>query len=420
MRAVIRVNWSFRFSTGNLRELAIVLDKNWITCTPVAFRGDEKTFFSRDSGLCCRALQALGASAKVVMPEPAWDDESDVLRAPYSRLSDPCFWREQGADAVILYSWADPRHTAIAEAIRESGIKLYLNMDGGMTSPFVEPGAHIRATYWDERQKRGPFCGMLVAFCRLGWQCVGLHKHFSRLRHMDCADAIGVVSPIGAEWIRKYARFFGRDDIANKVYFVSHPIDQTMHYTGCAKQETVVAVGRWDDPVKRPEVLIDVACSVLSRHPTAQFVIAGKDAIRCAVEITTRIPEAKNRVSGYERLDHDRLCEQMSLARISLCTSRSEGFHTASAEALLCGCSIVAPQSPHLPSLPYFIDGGLSGRLSANTPEALADAVLAELDAWKAGERDAERIAAVWRERIVSTVVVKQIENLLFGEPLPK
>lgn len=364
--------------------------------------------------MCCRALQALGANAKVVMPEPAWDDESDVLRTPYARLSDPAFWREQGAEAVILYSWADPCYTSIAEAIRASGLKLYLNMDtDGLISPFVETPAHVRTVWFEERRKRGSFLGSLSAVCKLGWRCVGLHKHFSRLRHMDCADAIGVVSPIGAERVRKYARFFGRDDIAKKVHFVSHPIDQTMQYTGCAKQATVIAVGRWDDPVKRPEVLIDVASSVVSKHPTVQFVIAGKDSIRCAAVIVAKIPSAQGRVIGYERLDHDRLCERMSSSQISLCTSRSEGFHTASAEALLCGCSLVAPQSPYLPSLPYFIDGGLSGRLSENNPVALADAVLAELDAWKGGERDPAVIAQTWRERIAAGAVIQQIDKLL-------
>ena len=388
--------------------------KNWITVTPKAFRGDEKTFFSRDSGLCCRALQSLGAKAKAVMPEPAWDDEPDVLRVPYKRLSDSSFWREQNADAVISYSWADPRYATMVEAIKASGLKLFLNMDtDGLMSPFIEPGVYVRAICWAERQKRGSFLGPLVAFCRLGWQCVGLHKHFSRLRHMDCADAIGVVSPIAAERVRKYVRLFGRNDIAEKVHFVSHPIDQTMRYTGCPKREAVIVVGRWDDSVKRPEVLVEVAAKVLAQNPTVQFVIAGKDAIRCAVEIADKVPSAQGRVLGYERLNHDRLCEQMSLAQISLCTSRSEGFHTVSAEALLCGCSIVSPESPYLPSLPYFIDEGISGRLSKNSPDALADAVLAELDAWKAGERNPGQIAAVWRERIGSTVVVKRIDELL-------
>jgi len=251
--------------------------------------------------------------------------------------------------------------------------------------------------------------------CRLGGSCIRLDRHFSRLRHMNCADVIGVVSPIGAERVRKYARFFGRNDIAQKVHFVSHPIDQTLHYTGCPKRESVVVVGRWDDSVKRPEVLMDVAVNVLSRHPAVQFIIAGKDATRCAAEIAMRIPEAKNRVFGYERLEHDQLCEQMSLSQISLCTSRSEGFHTASAEALLCGCSIVAPQSPYLPSLPYFVDGGLSGRLSKNNPDALADAVLEELASWKAGERDAAAIAQTWRGRVAADVAIRRVDELLSG-----
>jgi glycosyltransferase involved in cell wall biosynthesis len=389
--------------------------KKWITCTPVAFSGDEKTFFSRDSGLCCRALQALGASAKVVMPEPAWDDVPDVLRVPYARLSNPEFWREQGVAAVILYSWADPRYTTIAEAIKKGGVKLYLNMDtGGLISPFVEPMAYVRIVWVVQRQKQGVLFGTINTLCRVGWQCVGLHKHFSRLRHMAAADAIGVVSPIAAERVRKYARFFGRNDIAKKVHFVSHPIDQTMQYTGGDKQEMVIAVGRWDDIAqKRPEILIDVALKVLSRHPSVQFVIVGKDATRCTAEIATRIPEAKERIFGYERLDHGRLCELMDQSQISLCTSLFESFHIASGEALFCGCSIVSPQSPFLPSLSYFIDEGRSGRLSADNPEALAAAVLAELASWKAGERDAATIAEIWRGRIAADVVVQQIDKLL-------
>lgn len=396
-------------------EENIMNHKNWITCTPVAFRGDESSFFSRDSGLCCRALQALGAKAKVVMPEPAWDDEPDVLRVPYNRLSDPGFWREQGADAVILYSWADPRYTPIAEAIKAGGLRLYLNMDtGGLISPFVEPEAYIRWLWSVKRQNRALFSGLLVAFCTLGWHCVGLHKNFSRLRHMNYADAIGVVSPIGAERVRKYTRFFRRNDIAQKIHFVSHPIDQSMQYTGCSKKEVVIAIGRWDDPVKRPEVLIDTIITLLSFHPTVRVVIVGKNASYCVTEILAKCPVASERMVGYEQLTHDVLCKQLSSAQISLCTSRSEGFHTVSGEALLCGCSIVAPQSPTLPSLPYFVDKGFSGRLSArNTIKSLTQAILEELSAWRDGQRNPFEIAQKWQQRIAAGVVVQQIDKLL-------
>lgn len=392
-----------------------MIHKNWIACTPMAFRGDEQTFFNRDSGLCCRALQTLGVNAKVVMPEPAWDDEPDVLRVPYSRLSEPEFWREQGVDAVILYSWADPRYTKIAAAIHEGGSKLFLNMDtGGLMSPFVEPGRYIRSIWLANRHKRGLFLGLLFTLCSFGWQSVGLHRHFSRLRQMSCADAIGVVSPIGAERVRKYARFFRRLDITKKIHFVSHPINQVMHYTGCLKKEVVIAVGRWSDSVKRPDILIDVAIEVLSRSSTVSFIVVGEGATRCTTKITTRFPDTQNRVIGYERLEHDVLCEHLNLSQISLCTSRSEGFHTVSGEALLSGCSIVAPLSPRLPSLPYFVDGGFSGRLAEkNTVDSLAVAILEELAAWRDGQRDPTIIAQTWRKRIAAGIVVKKIDKLL-------
>lgn len=388
---------------------------NWLNCTPVAFRGDEKSFFSRDSGLCCRALQSAGAEAKVVMPEPAWDDDTpDVLRAPYKRLSDPAFWREQHVEAVIFYSWTDPKYTPIARAIHSAGLKLFINIDThGLFSLMAAPQAYIRLIWAIERQQRGFVLGSLVTLRRLGWQCVKWPNHFSRLRHMDCADAIGVPSPVGAERVRQFARFFRREDLAQKIHFVPHPIDQTLRHTGLAKQEKVIAVGRWDDPVKRPELLIDVAMRVLLQHPTVQLVIVGKQATQCAAEIAKGAPAARGRVTGYDRLEHDQLCEMMNSAQISLCTSRYESFHMASAEALLCGCSIVAPQSPYLPSLPYFVDEGRSGRLSDDTPESLARAVLEELNAWQVGERDAATMAQTWRERIVAPVVVEQIDNLL-------
>lgn len=388
--------------------------KDWITCTPVAFRGDEKTFFSRDSGLCSRTLQALGAQAKVVMPEPEWDDESDVLRVPYGRLGDPGFWREQNSEAVIYYSWADPRHTPIARAIKAAGLKLFINIDtGGLISPFVEPWAYIRMIMVSEVQRKGWGLGSLFTACRLVYQCVGIHKHLLRLRHMNYADAIGVVSPIGAERIKRYARFFGRDDIARKIHFVSHPIDQAMNYGGCSKYEQIIIVGRWDDSVKRPELLIAVAVKVLSRNTTVRFVIVGKEATRCVAEIEAQTSESNGRVVGYERLEHDQLCEQMCLSQISLCTSYSEGFHTVSGEALLCGCSIVAPLSPYLPSLTYFVGEGHSGRLSKNNPDSLAEAVLMELVAWQHGRRDPAAIANTWSGLVGCRAVVQKIDALL-------
>jgi glycosyltransferase involved in cell wall biosynthesis len=390
--------------------------KNWITFTPVAFRGDEQTFFSRDSGLCCRALQALGGRVRAVMPEPAWDDEPDVLRVPYRQLSDRSFWRLSHADAVISYSWGYPEYAPIVGAIKEGGPKLFLNLDTtGVISPFVRPAAYIQSMFWYERQQKSGFLrGSLGALARSAWHGVTLRRDLLRLRHMSCADAVGVVSPIAAERVRRYAHCFGRNDIARKIHYVPHPVDPAMHYKGCAKQAAVIAVGRWDDRFqKRPEVLVEVAARVLSQRPDARFIIAGKDAVRYAGEIAGTAPGAHDRVVGYERLEHDQLCRHMSLCQVALCTSRYESFHIASGEALLCGCCIVAPRSPHLPSFPYFSDDGRSGRIAEDNVAALADTVLAELDAWRNGKRDPAASAHMWQGRIGARAVARQIDALL-------
>lgn len=389
--------------------------KNWITCTPKAFRGDEKTFFSRDSGLCCRALQLLGVRAKVVMPEPAWDDEADVSRVPYRCLSDPEFWRRQNVDAVILYSWGEPQYTAIALAIKAGGARLFLNMDtDGIVGPFGNLTAYVRMVWQMERQRRGVSGALLVLSAKLSWQCIRLHRHFLRLQHMGCADAIGVVSPAGVERMQRYARFFGRNDISAKIHYVSHPVDPALQYTGVAKRPEIIAVGRWDDGVqKRPEMLVEVAVRVLLHHPTARFVIVGKESGQCVAEIVDRIPEAASRVVGYERLEHDQLCHQMNLAQVALCTSRYESFHIASGEALLCGCSVVAPRRIQMPSFLYFADEGRSGRLADDHVEALAEAVLMELASWRNGEREPAVISQRWRIRVGADAVVRRIDALI-------
>ena len=389
-------------------------NKKWITCTPIAFRGDEQTFFSRDSGLCCRALQSLGCEAKVVMPEPAWDDEPDVMRVRYDQLSDPAFWREQDAEAVIFYSWAHPRYADLARAIKDAGLKLFVNVDtGGLFSLFVEPRAYIRLLWSAEREKRGWLVGVASVALRLAWQCVGIHRHLSRLKHLECADAIGVVSPIAAERVQKYVRVFGRNDIAKKITFIPHPINPRMKYNGAKKEKKVIAVGRWYDPVKRPDLLMEIAAELLSQDPSVRFVVVGKDATRIASRIKETFHSAQERVFGFERLEHEQLCEQLHSSQVSLCTSRSESFHIASGEALLCGCSIVGPASPLLPPLPYFTSGEVAGRLAEDSVLALVAAIREEFGLWQSGQRDADMISEVWRERIEAQAVVQHIDQLL-------
>ena len=101
------------------------------TCTPVAFHANDY-FFSRDTGLICRELQKLGHQCKVIMPFPSHEDDlpvADLLRTEKENLYSSAWWQQQELDAVILYSWGDPRYNGIARAIRAAGVKLCVHFD---------------------------------------------------------------------------------------------------------------------------------------------------------------------------------------------------------------------------------------------------------------------------------------------------
>ena len=117
------------------------------TCTPVPFHANE-TVFLRDTGLICRELQNLGAACRVIMPLPAHEDDlptPDLLRVEPGKLKSAAWWRSQGLDAVILYSWGDPRYTRIARAIRKAGIRLIIHFDssGELHEHLHRPGNRL-------------------------------------------------------------------------------------------------------------------------------------------------------------------------------------------------------------------------------------------------------------------------------------
>ena len=65
------------------------------------------------------------------MPLP-WHDDDDhehIIRVAADKLRSTAWWRSLGLDAVVLYSWGDPRDTLIARAIHRAGIKLILQLD---------------------------------------------------------------------------------------------------------------------------------------------------------------------------------------------------------------------------------------------------------------------------------------------------
>ncbi len=159
-----------------------------------------------------------------------------------------------------------------------------------------------------------------------------------------------------------------------------------------------MAVGRWDDLLyKRPCLLMSTLEQALAHAPHWEAEIYGNipDFLR---EWHGNLPEplrTRIHLAGY--IPNIELQKKQSQARISLCTSLSEGTHLASAEALCAGASVVGPRlTPQLNCLQWYVSHD-SGTLSPNdSPESLSGALLEEIRAWDSGKRNPEEISRYW------------------------
>lgn len=347
---------------------------HYITCTPVAFHANEY-FYTRDTGLICKELQKLGAECRVVMPLPAHEDDlptEDLLRVDTGKLYSTAWWQSLGVEGVILYSWGDPRYTGIARAIRKAGLKLIVHFDssGELHEHLQRPG----------------------------------NKHINRLKdflvnllrrvHLSYADIITTSQPC----IRQFRNDAGYGAaIADKCREFPTPVEGCFRYDGSQKQARIVCSGSWQHPVKRPEMLMSALELLLLQHNSVQVDICGP-ATPALQSWHTALPlHQQERIHLQGFCSHAQLCKLYNRARISLCTSESEGSHGASAEALCCGCSVVCPPRPLLSVVQWYTSRNSGTVAAEDTPEQLCQALLTELEKWQNDERNAAAIATSWQ-----------------------
>ena len=347
---------------------------NLATCTPVAFHANGN-FYSRDTGLICRELHALGHECRVIMPLPAHDDDlptRQLQREALSRLNSVTWWSRQNLDAVILYSWGDPRYTKIARAIHKAGIRFIIHFDssGELHEHLQRPGN------------------------RLINRCKDILINALRKIHLGYADIITTSRPC-IEQFRNDA-YYG-ETIAAKCKEFPTPVESCFQYDGTPKQQRIICTGSWQLPVKRAGMLMNTLTLLLKQHAAVQADICGP-ATPALQEWQQTLPESqRNRVHLHGLCTHEQLTSLYNAASIELCTSESEGSHTASAEALCCGCSVVCPPRPLLSVVRWYTSRNSGTVAAEDTPEQLCTALLDELAKWQGSERDAAEIAAAWQ-----------------------
>lgn len=361
----------------------------WFTCTPVAFGGGPD-FFARDSGLMCRGFQALGCESMAVMPgERKPDDEADLIRTDFANLESAAWWRGHRLDGVVLYAWGSPKFRKVARAIREAGIFLVLNQDnGGLISPLAGLRGWLAERWIMSGGKPAEF---LTAVAR--GTAGMLVTDPLRAAHLKQGDVIACVSPEAARHYRKLCGIYGGKTLAARVRVFPHPVETHFQFSG-AKSRQVVCVGRWRDTrQKRPALMLETLGRLLAVDPELSVEIVGEltDGLR---DWQAELGTGRVRLAG--KIGREQLLEILRQSQIFYSPSAFESFGIAAGEALCCGCSVVAGDSPSMSSFGWFVSQH-SGRL-ARTDDAAGhlEALEQELACWDAGGRSPESISNHW------------------------
>ena len=396
--------------------------RTWYTCTPIRFTGDH-TFFARDSGLLCKGFQEIGIECKAIMPGPAMESDqvADLIRTDYANLENPIWWKSLGGDGVVFYGWGSGKYVKIAKAIKQAGLIFVTHMDtAGMLGIFNGP-REFASTLW--RVCLGEASNPLIGICRFalrlayGATIAPLINDLGRAQHLRQADLIGAITPIAMERIRKVCRIYGGEALAKRVQLVPHANASYMRYdTTIPKERLVVAVGRWDDAkVKGTDMLLQTSRLAAEKDPNLHIEIYGRPNAAMTqwhADLPNHV-QARIHIKGV--VPNTQITQGLQRARISLCTSLREGYHTVSAEAHCCGCSAVGPDVPEIPSMKWFAAEPF-GQMAKRDAASLANAIVMEMFAWDEGRRNPLEITQYWSEKLHATRVAERILALTKSE----
>ncbi len=391
------------------------------TCTPKRFPGDP-AFFARDSGLFCMALRSLGIESQAIMPGPAIDgDMEGLIRASMQQLEDPGWWRALELDGLIFYSWASPHYNAIAKAIQAAGVPFLVVMDTcGMISRLSNPTDWLREAHIRPLAEISSFRQLPMMAGTWFVNAVSNYSAQRRLPHYEAATKVAAVTPLGQLWIPNEARALGRPELVEKFCYLPHPQPGAFQYNGSPKENLVISVARWnkpDWPQKNPKVLVQSLVDFLKMRREWRGLIIGSGA--------TKLPDALGMADlrKHPQLEFASAVPPADLvgiyqkAKIGFWASLWEGQQGTGAQALCCGCSVVAPGSSLMSCFRHYVSRG-SGRLSLlNEPRSLANELFLEAQAWEQGHRDPKRISDVWCPEFHAPEVAIRALQLLGLQP---
>lgn len=236
-------------------------------------------------------------------------------------------------------------------------------------------------------------------------------RHTLRLRRWADKHSFFDVDAIILETMTAYKAFSQSfPEILNKLVMIPNGAFFQSTCEG-EKNNTVIAVGRWDDhPQKNPELLLQAVELVSSKKKNWDFLIIGSydDAV---LSLYKKIPkEIQERINLTGTLPAAEVLDKMQRSKIILSTSRWESFSLVTVEALSRGCSVVCTPC----AMEMQAAGGLLGNIAGGWKAGdVASALHEEMNLWEIGIRNSQQIQNIAIQFYDWHTVIDKIKVLL-------
>ena len=380
-------------------------------------------YWHRDSGLIARSLRAIGADAWLVgfgEESQNADTSRPVITAPREMLEDPAWWKAQSPYGVVLTLWGSSRFEKIRAAAIQATPRVIEKLDtDGVKSPRVWLWEHIvvcRMHLIDHGKCNRLFAPFVAVMRSLGTWAFPALLDKKLTAGLSRVPVVAAECPVAVERVRRWIRTMGFE--SPTMACIPHPVDETdiRFDPSVPRGNKIVAVGRWTTEQKNLPLLLEVLNDFLARHPDWSAEIVGqmpKDIDNKTLGIPKQI---LSRINMPGLVQHEKLAWYYQSSKIYLLTSRHEGFCNTVSESLCCGCSVVGPADA---SGIVYVASYASGTISCRKSKYhLLDALYAEVEAWKDGWRDPQKIAQEWSGKLGARAVAEKILQTLGEIPV--